>query len=130
MSAEFELVGSDKLIQMLVKGQGVASALARALYEEGQDIFAKSQQQVPHDTGVLMASGMLHQPAIVGDDITVEITYGGAASAYAEVQHENESYRHDPGRKAKYLEDPLNDALPSFDDNLAIRVEAIMRGLY
>ncbi len=33
---------------------------------------------------------------------------------YAVVQHENTSFRHDRGRKAKYLEDPLFDNSRTF----------------
>lgn len=129
-SIRIELVGADRLIRMLASGSREAvPALARALYEEGQEIFRQSQLQVPHDTGVLMASGQLHHPSIIGGDVVVEITYGGNASAYAEVQHENMDFVHDPGRKAKYLEDPVKGAQSEIENNIVDRVEAIMRGL-
>jgi hypothetical protein len=126
-----EWVGTDKLIQLLATGGAKAvPALARALTEEAQDIFATSQMLVPvGDTGNLQSSGMVHPPSISGGQVIVEISYGGAARAYAEVQHENESYRHDPGRTAKYLQTPFEAALPGVSDNIAIRVEAILKGL-
>lgn len=129
-ATEIELVGMDALIRMLATGGSKApDALARGLHEEAQIIFMNSQAQVPFDEGVLSASGQIHPPAIAGGSIVVEITYGGNASNYAAEQHENLSYRHDPGRKAKYLEDPFNDALSGFDNRLAKRVDAIVRGL-
>lgn len=127
---QIELVGMDRLIKILATaGKEAAPALARGLTEEAQIIFAKSQAQVPFNEGILSASGQVHPPAITGDSVIVEITYGGNASAYAAAQHENESYRHDAGRKAKYLEDPFNDALSGFDNRLAKRVDAIVAGL-
>jgi len=130
MGMRIELVGVDRLIKILATGgKDAPTAVARGLTEEAQTIFAKSQAQVPFDEGVLSASGQVHPPAIAGDSIVVEISYGGNASGYAAEQHENTKYRHDPGRKAKYLEDPFNDAISGFDDRLSRRVEAIVKGL-
>lgn len=129
-SRTFDLIGADRLIDALARGGSKAiPAIGRALYEEGQNIFRESQKQVPHDEGVLMASGQLHMPAVSGSSVLVEITYGGSAATYAEIQHENEDYKHDEGRKAKYLEDPFMDAIPGLDNAIADRIEAIMRGL-
>lgn len=126
-----EWVGTDRLIRLLATGGTKAvPALARALHEEAQVIFAKSQEQVPFDQGVLSASGQIHPPAMSGDQVIVEITYGGNASAYAAVQHENEAYQHDPGRKSHYLQDPFEEVTgPAMERNIADRVEAILRGL-
>lgn len=129
MSAKITLSGMDRLNDMLVSGGSNAiKALARGLYEEGQIIFAKSQTQVPVDTGVLRASGMLHHPQVIGSEVVVEITYGGAASSYAEEQHENLKFRHSPPQKAKYLEDPVKDASDDFDTKLASRIASILKG--
>ena len=127
---QIELVGFDRLVEVLaLAGKDAAPALARGLHEEALQIFAKSQAQVPFDEGVLSASGQVHPPSIAGNAIMVEITYGGNASQYAAEQHENLKFKHDPGRKAKYLEDPFKDALSGFDDRLGKRVEAIVKGL-
>lgn len=125
-----EWVGADRLIRLLATGGDRAvPALGRALREEADEIFRKSQAQVPFAEGTLSSSGMVHPASISGGEVVVEITYGGNASDYAAVQHENTSFRHDPGRKARYLQDPFEEALPGLDRNIADRVEAILRGL-
>lgn len=125
-----EWVGTDKLAKLLATG-GAKSvpALARALSEEAQVIFAQSQEQVPFDEGILSASGQVHPPAVSGGQVIVEITYGGNASDYAAVQHENTTYQHDPGRKSHYLQDPFESALGDIERNVSDRVEAILKGL-
>lgn len=131
-SLSVELVGQDALIRMLAKaGAAAPRTLARALHDEAQDIFARSQAIVPFDEGVLSGSesAQLHPPSIVGGEIVVEITYGGNASGYAAVQHENRSFRHDAGRRSHYLQTPFEDAQAGMANRLATRVEAILRGL-
>lgn len=129
-SIRVEWTNMDRLYRLLAQGgPGAVQALGRALHEEAQGIFSKSQAQVPFDEGILHSSGQIHPPSISGSDVVVEITYGGNASEYAAVQHENMTYRHDEGRKAKYLEDPFNESLPSIERNVTDRVEAILRGL-
>lgn len=129
-NVNIEFVNKATLVRLLAQaGPRAADAIGRGLYEEAAVIFAKSQAEVPHDTGVLMSSGQVHPPSIAGEDIVVEITYGGAASAYAKYQHETENLRHDPGRKDHYLEDPFDKAVSGFGDRLGDRVEAILRGL-
>jgi hypothetical protein len=131
MTIQIELVGMDKLVRLLATAGSQASAtLGRALHDEALDIFAKSQKLVPHDTGVLMASGMVHPPSIVGGDIYVEISYGGNASSYAGYQHETDGLAHDPGRQSHYLQQPFEEAVSSgYDDRLRQRVEALLGGL-
>lgn len=82
-----------------------------------QEIRARADELVPFDDGILFGS----QDAIVkdkGTTFSVEIGYGGPASAYALVQHEDETLSHPPkseggspvspgqGRGPKYLEYP------------------------
>lgn len=127
---EFELDGIGKLISVLEKaGDKAPLTLARALVDEANEIFDISQQQVPVDTNVLRSSGMVHNPVISQNEIMVEISYGGGAKAYAMRQHENESYNHAPGKKAKYLYDPVKDRIPKLADHLADRIMAMIRGL-
>lgn len=129
-TVKVEWKGADALISMLAQGGSKAvTALGRALREEADDILAKSKMQVPFEEGTLSGSGMVHPASISGSEVVVEITYGGNASAYAAVQHENTTYSHAPGRKSHYLEDPFMDALPGVERNIADRVEAILKGL-
>lgn len=125
-----EMKGMDRLVRLLATGGDKSvDALARALYEEAQVIFEKSQQIVPHEEGVLAASGQLHPPSVYGSDIIVEITYGGNASAYAAIQHEVDTFRHAPGRQSHYLEQPFMESLDNIEGNVYDRVDAILRGL-
>lgn len=130
MAGSFEFENMERLIGLLVRGGRQApTLLGRALYDEANVMFNESQDQVPMDTGVLRSSGNVHAPAISHGEVLVEISYGGAAAPYALRQHENEEYKHAPGRKAKYLSDPVEDGLPDLGRNITDRLEAMVRGL-
>lgn len=73
----------------------------------------------PVDTGALKNSGIVDLPVISGSDVAVKIGFGGAASDYAEVQHEELSYYHKPPTQAKYLEQPLQEAAEDMGFRLA-----------
>lgn len=87
-------------------GEKVGAAASAALYREAVSIMADSVPLVPWDTGTLRGSQTVSRPQREGDDIVVEFGYGGAASAYAEVQHEREDFRHPRGGQAHYLSEP------------------------
>jgi hypothetical protein len=93
------------------------SAGAAALYAEASNIMGDSKEQVPVRDGVLEGSGYVTEPKRDSRGWEVEIGYGGPASKYAEKQHELTHLRHKVG-KAKYLEDPMNDAQRTFSQNL------------
>lgn len=103
-------------------------ALASGLFLEQEAIMSASKQEVPVDLGVLRASGTVLPPDSNGTIIEVVSGYGGAAEAYAIVQHERLSYRHTVG-KAKYLEHPFLARAPQIPANLAKRVEAAWQRL-
>lgn len=105
----------------------VLDATKEALYAEAQVILAESKRQVPFRFGMLSGSGMVHEPYEVGKKAAVEISYGGAAVDYAWVQHENLKFRHAPGRKAKYLEDPVADARDRLGERIKQLVAYILR---
>lgn len=100
-----------------------ATELAKALFREAEQIMTRSQRDfVPVDLGVLRASGHVAPPDIRGDRVTVELGYGGAASAYALVQHERLDFHHDVGQ-AKYLEQPVLEAAAGLGGRIARRVD-------
>jgi hypothetical protein len=99
-----------------------------ALTQEAQIMFRNSQRIVPVQTGVLKASGQILPPQQVGSIITIDMGYGGAASAYAMRQHETESYRHAAGKSWKYLEIPVRERIPALEQNLATRIRRILGG--
>ncbi len=66
-------------------------------------LLTVSKQQVPLDQGPLKNSGAVD---VADDGSQGTVSYD---TPYAVRQHEELSYRHQRGRKAKYLEDPCND---------------------
>lgn len=123
-----KIEGLEDLNRVIVSGQkGVTDATKEALYAEASMILNESKKQVPFRTGVLSGSGMVHDPFVVGKKVGVEISYGGGAVDYALVQHENLKFRHAPGRKAKYLEDPVADAKDRLSGRIRQLVALILR---
>ena len=66
-----------------------------------EHVLAESNKLVPLDEGTLERSGKV----TMGDGASGTISYD---TPYAVRQHEELSYKHLPGRQAKYLEQPLN----------------------
>ena len=103
-------------------GVRAAKALGQGLYREGALAFAASQREVPVDTGILKNSGVLSKPYFYGGSLVVDISYGGAASDYAIIVHEDMEARHNEGTKAKFLEDPVKRQLVGMGDRLLLQV--------
>lgn len=128
MKFSVQVTGIGEVKSLLMSGRKeTVGALKEALYAEAQVVLAESKRQVPFRTGVLSASGMVHEPYAVGAKAAVEISYGGAAVDYAIEQHENLGFRHAPGRKAKYLEDPVTDASGRIASRVKVRVGNMLR---
>ncbi len=77
---------------------------AAAVADVAEYVLSESIQQVPHEDGDLQSSGKV---SIDEENCRAVVSYD---TPYAVVQHEDMTFKHDPGRKAKYLEDPLNAA--------------------
>lgn len=122
--------GMDKFLNLLsTLGKDSVQYFGFALMQEAQAAFLQSQKEVPVKTGVLRASGNIIPPSVVGNQVFVEVVYGGNAKKYAMEQHENESYNHPRGGKAKYLYDPAKARESGFERRLAVLIEAKVRGL-
>ena len=74
----------------------------RGLRKGAEHILTESRKQVPLEEGTLERSGAASVDAA---SLTAAISYD---TVYAVRQHEELTWRHTQGRKAKYLEDPLN----------------------
>lgn len=111
-----KLVGADKLANLYGRAtaSGTVNELKQAIHGTAQEVLAESQKIVPVDLGTLKASGQVKEPKVSADRISVEITYGGAASKYALFVHEDMKARHRDGKTAKYLEIPAVAARASF----------------
>ena len=98
MSAKVRLKLDKQLIKNVTK-----SGSKRATWMALDHLASVSKQQVPLDQGPLKNSCAVD----VNDDGSQgTVSYD---TPYAVVQHENRNYRHQRGRKAKYLEDPAFD---------------------
>ena len=120
-------------IQRALAESGAAGVkvAARALRNEAQEAFAESQMEVPVDTGALKASGRVRPEAGVferGNEVYVELTYGGTGTEYAIPVHESLEANH-PHGKAKYLEDPMVRQANGISGRIADKVERHIKGM-
>lgn len=111
---------------LMLGGKNAGKALGQALYREGAIIFEESQDEVPIDTGNLRASGKLGVPEVQGNEVVVEISYGGASADYALAVHEDLERNYRNGKKAKYLEDPAKRRIQGLDGRLLGAVRKAM----
>lgn len=101
-------------------------AIETALLQTAEAIGALSDQQVPHDEGMLQASKFIKvNPS---DRSEVSISYGGGVGTgfprvpYAVRWHENQA-NFQKGRKWKYLRDPV------FNQGQSIMIDKLRRNL-
>lgn len=125
MKFEFELKGIEEVDRaMRLLEEQAPKAMGKALWNEANDIMRAAKILTPVDTGVLKGSGHVPLPEDSGHEVTVTMGFGGAAAAYAEVQHEELSYYHDPPTQAKYLEQPFYEAV---QDGIGLRIAKSLR---
>lgn len=132
---EFRLRNLEPMVKrMLATNKEVLSIVAEALHDEANNIMTESRNQVPVDTGTLKSSAYVLDPQIQTDEVRVRFGYGGPndkmnpkhrrmASEYAAIVHERLDVRHPVG-KAKYLEDPFNDAIRGMEDRVASKLRS------
>lgn len=127
---------SDAIKRVNAIAKDTRTDTAKAIRYEVEKIGTNADRNyVPVDQGILRGSKYIEGPTIEGNNIEVKIGYGGAASAYAAAVHETPS-EHDPpswegvnvefkprGRGRKYLELPLNEAMPGMGDRIAERIK-------
>jgi hypothetical protein len=86
---EFQLVGLDQVLRNVQRvGPFLSRELGAQMYEDSERIMTESKSNVPVDLGVLRASGRVQSPVYTDRSVTVTLSYGGAASAYAVYVHE------------------------------------------
>lgn len=81
---------------------GGKARAARGLQLALEHVLAESNKLVPLEEGTLLRSGHVSMDASV---LTGTVSYD---TPYAVRQHEELSWRHAPGRQAKYLETAVN----------------------
>lgn len=143
---KFELRGVEKMLREIDKAAAqVKRAAMSAIYLESQLAMTESKKRCPAATGVLRASGKVDKPVMEGKNIYCEMSYGGAASAYAIAVHEHLSVHsppswkqaesfgggvqwHTPGTGPKYLESVINELKPDMRARLARRIQGALGG--
>jgi hypothetical protein len=124
----FTLTGDVELQAVLRSAQlNAPKAVAQAIYEEAQVIFAKSQVLVPVDTSALRGSGDVSAIQGSGQGVYVDIYYGGPAAPYALYVHEIIGNYHKAPTQAKYLEQPFMESLAQIQNNISRRIMHILR---
>lgn len=85
--------------------EGAVEKIAGQLFREAETIMAAADPLIPvaPDGGTLKASGYVELPVIEGNEVSVTMGFGGAASAYALALHEHPSDASPPSWKGKEL---------------------------
>lgn len=78
-------------------------AAVEALRVIGDDLLGQAQREAPVEEGTLRGSGAVDVTQDA-NSASVEVSF---STVYAARQHEEVSWKHPKGGKAKYLEDPL-----------------------
>ena len=83
----------------------------KGIYRSALNILNESQKLVPvggpptspydKHIGSLKASGTVSLPKQAGNVVSISISYGGRAKAYAYRQHQDLTFKHKPGQQAK-----------------------------
>ncbi|TYK47156.1 hypothetical protein [Actinomadura decatromicini] len=88
----------------------------RGLQLGAEHLLQVSRLQVPIEEATLERSGVASvDPAALRAAVSYD-------TPYAVVQHEDLDLDHDDGRKAKYLEDPMNDEAGTIGEIVAAQV--------
>lgn len=101
--------------------RGTRDGAARGLRLAAEHILARSRARVPIEEGTLERSGVA---TVDETELTAAVSYD---TPYAVRQHEELDYRHDTGRTAKYLEDPLNEQADTVAELIAAQVRRALR---
>lgn len=124
--------GDDFTQKMEVALKGVLSSLISPMVAEAETIIGHAKEIVPLDLGPLRASA--DEVGINVDEsetsVTVSFGFGGQASHYSIIQHENPFFRHAPGRTWKYLEQPTLEAIEGMEQRLASGATQGMEGTF
>ncbi|WP_228974948.1 minor capsid protein [Streptomyces sp. DH12] len=107
----------DARRQWTTRGRRLASeGLQRGL----EHVLAESKKLVPLDEGTLERSGRVNVSGLEG-----VVSYD---TVYAVRQHEELTWKHAPGRQAKYLEQPMNSERDVVLRLMAVSVRRWLRG--
>jgi len=116
--------------------------VAAALYQIAQEIMTEAKRRTPVSSGggILRASGRVSLPVRVGNKVSVTLSFGGAANAYALAVHDHLSIHSPhswvvaeeagrgihwttPGTGPHFLLDVINEYKPKLLQMLAEKVQ-------
>jgi len=130
MGFDMDIEGLKKKFKDAI--EKVPKKVGDAIEEEGQKIFDRTQVIVPRERTrtypeELKDSGVLDH-SHSGTKYSSKITYGdsdtdGVGVDYAAAVHEILTARHDPPTQAKYVEQPLIEAIPDVKKAVAAAIE-------
>jgi hypothetical protein len=112
---EIEWNGNEVLALM----EGVTPA---GLLLAAEHLLQVSRTQVPIEETILELSGAAD---VDPGTLTAVVLYD---TPYAVRQHEEMTWRHDEGRKAKYLEDPMNSERDTMLELIAAPIQKALGG--
>lgn len=92
----------------------------KGLFMAGSHLLDESRNEVPFEEGTLSNTADVFPD--VGNR-QVSVVYD---QPYAVIQHEAMGFRHDAGRKAKYLEDPLNHEADKMVEAVAKSIKRVL----
>ena len=123
-NVHFDDSGLQRGLSSLEKA--LAGWMMEALNEMGDTLLLISRMEVPHDKGMLQASGHVFES---GHD-TVNVAYN---TDYAAYQHEGGDGKriirnYQGGRKKKYLEDPLKMNGSKWENIAQNKISAHLKG--
>ncbi|MFF7485644.1 hypothetical protein ACFZBC_09110 [Streptomyces luteogriseus] len=99
----------------------IREGAAAGVYLAAEHVLGLATNVVPLDEGYLQSTGTA---SVDTPSLTGMVSFDGP---YAVRQHEELSWRHAPGRTAKYLENSLNAARPEVAAIIAAQVRRAMR---
>lgn len=97
----------------------IRGAAERGVKKAAEHLLTESRKQVPIEEATLERSGVAST-----DGTRAAVSYD---TVYAVRQHEELDWRHDPGRKAKYLEDPMHAEAPVIRAMIAREVKRAIK---
>ncbi|MEV4457013.1 minor capsid protein [Microbispora sp. NPDC049633] len=97
------------------------AAAVRGLRKAAEHLLQASRELVPIEEGTLERSGVA---SVDEDELRAAVSYD---TVYAVRQHEDLTLKHDEGRQAKYLEEPMQSERGTMLDIVAAEVRRSLR---
>lgn len=106
-------------------GRKMKAAARRAVEASCEDLLGRAQREAPVEEGTLRGSGSVEiRSNPDGTGVSGEVSFD---TVYAARQHEEVTWTHPKGGKAKYLEDPLKAMAPRYAAAIAAAVRQSIR---